>query len=428
MAVYKLDVYLKDKMVGKLCSDNATLSFAYTEEYLSAEFNIKLSASLPLEHVIYKHNETHAFFSGLLPDESVRSKLAEILSVSEKNVFALLERVGGECAGAISLYPEGEKPSDMPNNEFKVFSTNDADNILSSLDKHPMLADDENIRISGAGAQNKLMISFKDDKIAVPLGSTPSTHIIKPAIQNSINGLNISDSVHNELFCMKLAKEVGLPVPDVNVYWLKDKPYYVIDRYDRIIEGSGSVIRLHQEDFCQALNIAPEMKYENENGPSIKDCFDLISGRIASGSMAGMNKITLLQAVIFNYLVGNGDAHGKNFSILYKDDYEELAPFYDILSTVVYGNRHKDKMAMKIGSKYKFKDVQTRHLIQLGVDVGFKETFVKKQIHMLAEMRIGKAAQKVYTKLNADKSTSSKIYDEIMATIIRNSKQILSGI
>jgi len=422
-----LDVYLKGELVGKLTSDAATLSFSYEKKYLDSGTPTKLSASLPLQEEKFDHHDTNSFFSGLLPDAHVREKLAQILKVSKQNTFSLLERIGGECAGAISLHAEGVTPADASETEYKVLGDDEADEILSTLDRHPMLADDDDIRISGAGAQDKLMISFVGGKVAIPMGSTPSTHIIKPAIQKETQGLIISDSVHNEFFCMRLAKEVGLPVPEVKILWIKDKPYYVIERYDREIDN-GRIKRLHQEDFCQALHIPPEMKYQNDGGPSLENCFDLLSARIKSGSMSGVNKIVLLQCVIFNFLVGNGDAHGKNFSILYKDDYEELSPFYDILSTLVYANAHTEKMAMKLGTKYKFKEVSLRHIISFGESVGFKEDFIKKQVHMMAKMRIVSAAQKLHAELDESKFTRSPIYEKIIAVISKNSRQVLRGI
>ena len=150
---------------------------------------------------------TSSFFSGLLPDEDVRCRLAKYLGLSKENIFSLLKEIGGECAGAISLYPEVIDP-DFETENYRVLDDAEGDDILSSLDKRPLLAGEEGVRISGAGAQNKLIIAFVNGKIAIPTGTAPSTHIIKPAI------LGIEESVQNEYFCMKLAQKVGLPVPD----------------------------------------------------------------------------------------------------------------------------------------------------------------------------------------------------------------------
>ena len=273
-----------------------------------------------------------------------------------------------------------------------------------------MLAGEEGIRISGAGAQNKLMITFIDKKIAIPIGSAPSTHIIKPEIQG------IRESVQNEYFCMKLAQKIGLPIPDVYIHWVKEKPYYLIERYDRRKNKNGTITRLHQEDFCQALHFPPEMKYENEGGPTLKDCFTLLDKRIESGSMAPKNKIILLKGIIFNFLIGNRDAHGKNFSLLYDGKIEQLAPFYDLMSTIVYSNHFKAKMAMQLHRKYKFQEISLHQWEEFGKTIGFRSDFMKSHIMELSN-NIRAASQILYEKLSKDLKTQSPIYEEIIQGI-----------
>lgn len=413
-----LDVYLQSQLAGKLTSTNAELTFAYDADYLQSANARKLSASMPLQPEPFGHGIAAPFFSGLLPDEGVRARLARYLSISERNTFALLKAIGGECAGAISLYPEGITPHSQQAPTYRTLSEAEADAVLASLEKRPMLAGEEDVRISGAGAQNKLMIAFDaQGQIAIPTGSTASTHIIKPPIQG------LEDSVFNEFFCMQLASAAGLPVPETRILWIKGKPYYLVARYDREADTSGIVHRLHQEDFCQAMHIAPEIKYENEGGPTLEQCFALLDARITSGAMAGKNKITLLQGVIFNYLIGNGDAHGKNFSILYQGESESLAPFYDLLCTLIYSDAYKAKMAMKIGSKYKFKEVGIRHWEKLGVALGFRPDFVRRQI-VTINNDVAKAATSLFGKLNGNPETASPVYEKIMAVIAANHQRM----
>jgi serine/threonine-protein kinase HipA len=413
-----LDVFLYNHYVGKLCSDNGTLSFAYDTAYLKKRDAVKLSSSLPLKEEVFDHQITSDFFSGLLPDEYVRKRLARYLRISEKNTFALLKEIGGECAGAVSMHIEGNAPDTNARPKYRVLDDKEAHDILSTLDKRPMLAGEEDIRISGAGAQDKLIISFVDGKIAIPKHSTPSTHIIKPAIKE------LEEPVQNEFFCMKLAKTMGLPVPDVSIHRLENYPFYLVERYDRRKDKDGVVTRLHQEDFCQAMHIPPEMKYESKGGPTLEKCFALLDGRIKSGVMAGKNKITLLQGVIFNFLIGNGDAHGKNFSLLYDGESESLSPFYDLICTVVYDDAYKAKMAMKIGSKYKFQEVAVRHFEELGESVGFKPDFVRKQIHTISN-DIAKAAAALHIALNKDPRTASGIYEKIVNVIVKHHNRML---
>lgn len=204
------------------------------------------------------------------------------------------------------------------------------------------------------------------------------------------------------------------------IYRLKDKPYYLIERYDRRKDKNGDVRRLHQEDFCQALHLPPEMKYENEGGPTLKACFSVIDEKINSGSMAPQNKVILLKGVIFNFLIGNGDAHGKNFSLLYDGNSENLAPFYDLMSTVVYSNRFKAKMAMKLSGKYKFKEISMRHWELFGEMIGFSPEFTRKQVLKLSS-NVRQASQALYDEIARDSKTESSIYEKIMVGIIERS-------
>ncbi len=405
-----LNVFLNADLIGRLSSRQAELSFKYDTDYLKKDDAIKLSASFPLQEEAFEHRETAAFFSGLLPDELVRRRLARYLGISEKNTFALLKEIGGECAGAVSVYEDGKSPDTQEEYRYRVLEDMEAHKVLSAIDKRPMMVGEDDIRISGAGAQDKLIIALVDDKIAIPMGNTPSTHIIKPAIKD------LDHSVFNEFFCLKLAKALKLPAPEVHVRWLEGDPYYLIERYDRRKNADGKIVRLHQEDFCQALNIPPENKYEDEGGPTLKRCFELLDERIERGNMAGINRLIFLRGVIFNFLVGNGDAHGKNFSLLYDGEAESLAPFYDIMNTIVYHNAFKAKMAMKIAGKYKFRDIAARHFDVLAEVIGFKPEFVRNELNNMSE-KIVEVATKLKDELNNDSKTASPIYDEIIAAM-----------
>ena len=413
-----LEVYLHGRPIGRLYSDNAILSFTYNLEHLERQNPLKLSASLPLTDTVFDHRATSTFFSGLLPDGDVRTRLARYLGISERNTFALLKEIGGECAGAVSVYPQGVSPEAADKPTCRVLDDNEAAQILTSLDKRPLLAGEENVRISGAGAQDKLMIRLVRGKIAIPTGNTPSTHIIKPAIKG------FEDTVHNEFFCMKLADAAGLRVPEADIFWLKKKPYYLVKRYDRKRKKNGTIRRLHQEDFCQAMNISPEIKYENEGGPTLEQCFALLDERIASGYMSGRNRLSLFQGVVFNFLIGNGDAHGKNFSILYEEgSAESLSPFYDLMCTVVYSDSYKAKMAMKLGGKYRFRDVTARHWEKLGESLGFRPDFLRRQVLTMKE-KVIKAAPVLSDELNKNPETESPIYEEITSVINSNQLRI----
>jgi serine/threonine-protein kinase HipA len=266
-----------------------------------------------------------------------------------------------------------ESPSKKRIDDYIVLSEKEAFQVMRTLEQRPFLVGEEDIRISAAGAQTKLMIAFVKGKMAIPRGDTPSTHIIKPNIPG------YQDTVWNEYFCMTLAKKVGLTTPQVQVIYLENTPFYVVERYDRMQHK-----RLHQEDFCQILNIPPEIKYENEGGVSLIDCFHAMDQWIRAGKMPGVDKLRLLKMIIFNFIIGNTDAHGKNFSVIYQNQGIVLAPCYDLLCTMVYSPNEKDKMAMKLGGEYQHQMIQKKHWEKLAIEMGFKPAFLFQQINRLA--------------------------------------------
>jgi serine/threonine-protein kinase HipA len=226
------------------------------------------------------------------------------------------------------------------------------DEIFEHLKRRPLFAGEMGIRLSLAGAQDKLAVRMIGDKLALMRGGAPTTHILKTLIAGREG---IIDSVHNEIFCLMLAERCGIPAPRAQMRYTTSEPYLLVERYDRKWQGEN-VVRLHQEDFCQALSVPPENKYEREGGPGISACLD----EIQKDSVQPIaDRIAFLNTVIFNYLIGNSDAHGKNFSFLHEQGKPCLAPSYDLLSTAVYPDL-SNKMAMKIGSRYEPRDIHLR--------------------------------------------------------------------
>ncbi len=174
----------------------------------------------------------------------------------------------------------------------------------------PLLAGEKGLRLSLAGAQSKVPVILVDGAVALPAPGQPTTHILKPPIAR------FTATPENEAFVMRLAAAIGLDVAPVEPRVVRDRPYLLVERYDRAVGADGQVRRIHQEDFCQALGVPPETKYASEGGPTFKDCFALLR-RIAE--RPAVDVLKLLDAVIFNAIAGNADAHGKNFSILYSD-------------------------------------------------------------------------------------------------------------
>jgi serine/threonine-protein kinase HipA len=405
-----LDVWFYTSKAGRLIQDDSgRLRFAYDPAYIKSKEPWPLSVSMPLREAEFDERVARPFFSGLLPEELIRDKIAKLLGVSAKNPFSLLEIIGGECAGAISLYPEGTEPHEENPDDIQILDEQHLDEIFEHLKRRPLFAGEKGVRLSLAGAQDKLAVRMIGDKLALMRGGAPTTHILKTLIADREG---ISDSVHNELFCLMLAELCGVPAPRAQMRHTASEPYLLVERYDRKWQGRN-VVRLHQEDFCQALSIPPENKYEREGGPGISACLD----EIQKDSVQPLaDRIAFLNTVIFNYLIGNADAHGKNFSFLYEQGKPRLAPPYDLLSTAVYPDL-SSKMAMKIDGKYEPHDVHLRHWQRLVPDSATARKALEKSLSDMARKTLSHAAQ-LSADLKKDNITSPLI--ESILGIIKN--------
>jgi serine/threonine-protein kinase HipA len=371
----KLDVYLHKHLVGKLVQDDhGNVSFDYVDSWRNNPNAIPLSQSLSLAQARFNRKACRGFFAGILPDESKREVIAKNLGISARNDFAMLEQIGGECAGAVTFIPEGQALPDRDYN-YRPLTPQELAEKLRALPRRPLLAGEEGIRLSLAGAQDKIAVHVAGDNISIPLDGSPSTHILKPAIER-FEGL-----VFNEALCMNLARVIGLATANVSIGNVEGIDYLLVERYDRAQTNDGQLRREHQEDFCQALGIAPEYKYQAEGGPSIKQCFALV--REASSSPV-LDLQPLLDAVIFNWLIGNNDAHGKNFSLVYRGEVSSglqtrLAPLYDLVSTFYY-KELSPKMAMKIGGEYESERIFPQNFEALAEEAGLAKPMVIRRV------------------------------------------------
>ena len=379
-----LDVYLFEDLVGRLVqNDGGQMVFNYVDTWLTSGQAIPLSQSLPLRAKRFRSKECRAFFAGILPEESKREIIARNLGISARNDYAMLERIGGECAGAVTFMPAGQ-PLSAHEPGYRMLSQEELVAIIRELPIRPLLAGEKGVRLSLAGAQDKVAIRVENGEICLPLENAPSTHILKPAAER------FEGVVYNEAFCMKLAGTAGLPTAPVEIGSVEGLDYLLVERYDRHHrvgpDGVQIVERLHQEDFCQALGIVSEHKYQKEGGPSLKQCFGLIRS-VSSAPVLDLRH--LLDAVIFNWLVGNSDAHGKNFSLLYTGMgtgrvETRLAPLYDIVCTVAYSEL-SGEMAMKIGDQYSSERVTPKDFEKLAEDAGLGKPLVKRRVSEVTE-------------------------------------------
>jgi serine/threonine-protein kinase HipA len=372
-----LDVYLAHELVGRLIQDDhGQIAFDYAASWLDQDGAFPISHSLPLRPERFTQKECRGFFGGILPEEGNRRVIARILQISDKNDFAMLERIGGECAGALAFRAEGSAPP-AHHNDYRELTGGELADILRTLPKRPLLAGEKGVRMSLAGAQDKIAVRVDTDgTISLPLGYAPSTHILKPAIA-TWEGV-----VSNEVFCMRLARAVGLAAAETTAHQVEDIAYLLSERYDRTIDEAGAVHRLHQEDFCQALGIPPEIKYQAEGGPGLKDCFAMLR-RTSDNPVQDLG--AMLDAVIFNLLIGNNDAHAKNYALLYDiDGTRRLAPLYDLVSTVFYPEI-ENRLAMKIGGEANPDLVAGKEIEAFAKDAGLGPALVKRRVSEFAD-------------------------------------------
>jgi serine/threonine-protein kinase HipA len=398
-----LDVYLQDQKIGRLWLDEKRrFVFQYDAEWIHQKGAIPLSLHLPLRAEIYPDDLSRPFFSNLLPEAEVKRVIARHLRISESNDFAMLNSIGGECAGAVSVLPAGVAPSVKPG--YRELNEDELHRIIIDLPRRPLMAGVEGMRLSLAGAQNKLPVYMEDDRIFIASGNAPSSHILKPPIRD------LEDTVGNETFCMMLAQRLGLQAPPVTIRRGLDR-IFIIARYDRSRETDGRIVRLHQEDFCQALGFLPDQKYESEGGPSLQQCFTLLQGK---SIRPAADRMVLLRWAIFNYLIGNADAHAKNLAMIFTDRGARLAPFYDLICTQIYPDL-TEKLAMRIGGENRPSWIQGKHWEKFGDSVAIKPSLVLKTLKDMSAA-IMPAAQTLSKEFNKTYGTCP-IIEKILAVI-----------
>jgi serine/threonine-protein kinase HipA len=407
-----LGVWCFDRLAGTLTDSRPAMTFAYDLGWL-ADGKPPLSQSLPLDGASTPQAAA-AFFGGLLPEGVPREQLARRLGVSERNDFSLLAAVGGDTAGAITLLPPGQEP-EPGGHDVEWLDDDELVKLVKDLPSRPMHADEDGeYRLSLAGAQDKLpVVVGHDGRIGLTKGSTPSTHILKTPIER------LANTVVNEALCPAIGRELGIDAVSATPHRIRDREFLLVQRYDRR-EADGQKLRLHQEDFCQALGIPTDRKYEAEGGPSLADCFGLLR---EATEIPAREIVKLVDQVALSFLVGNHDAHGKNYSLLYLPETSgaTLAPAYDIISTFAYhkSNDTTRKMAMCIGGEYKPEYLAPRHLDRLIAEAGLGPAAARRRL--LAHARAAPhAARKVRGELAVD-GWDAPVLDAIIEIVDKRS-------
>lgn len=432
----RLHVYQNGNIVGYLTKEpSGAVEFIYADEWLSNDRAYPVSLSMPLREDAYKGAPVVAVFENLLPDsESLRSRVAEKVGADGTDAYSLLVQIGRDCVGALQFFPENADVnfSDLRTIQGEAIKDEEIETLLNNLARVPLGLDREHdFRISVAGAQEKTALLFHKGKWMRPTGTTPTTHILKTQIGELPNGIDLSNSVENEFYGLAVMEAFGLPVNKAEIKTFGNTKSLVIERFDRFWTQDGILLRIPQEDCCQALSIPPSRKYQsdhrpsNEKQPSMVEILNLLKG---SDQPADDQKAFLKAQIIF-WLIGATDGHGKNFSIyLGQGGGFVLTPFYDVLTAQPFFDAHKFqkkemKMAMSVGSHnhYKMADIQGRHFVQTAQKAGLPNYIAKEALDEIASIA-EKGIQAVEKKLPPD--FPADIHESVMRAIQSHLKSL----
>ncbi len=355
----ELAIWLDGRVVAVVERDRQRLRLAYTPAVVSSVpgGTPLLSIQFPVSNRSFPTGVTRAFLDGLLPEGDSRRVIAEEFGLRSNDTFGLIRALGRDSAGALVIQPaEDPRPPTPSVLAAERLSDGELAELVAKLRSAP-LGVDERVRISLAGVQEKLALTrLPDGAWGRPVDGAPSTHILKPDIAN------YPRTVENEVFCMRLARALGLSVASVEMTTVAGRNLIAVERYDRVVDGAGGVRRQHQEDICQAMGLLPTTKYEEDGGPSLDKLARILSTYDPDALP------TLVQATTLNVLVGNGDAHGKNFSLTHDGDGRvRLAPLYDVLSTLMYSD---ERLAMCIDTVQRTRRVTATRIVNEAVSWG----------------------------------------------------------
>jgi len=371
-----LNVFYETEIVGVLSEDDEErLSFNYSKTWLENPHSFPLSIALKLTEEAYGHLLTKAFFENLLPEGSVKEILEEHSKTNIKGEFDFLKIYGEDCAGAFVITPLNQVPI-KPNQNLK--KEIELETLYGYLNQNKSLTDaivnNEGGHFSLAGAQDKIPVIIEDTKLYIPLGNIPTTDIVKPHVRyfNSTK-----DSPYNEYFCMKLARAVGLNVPDVDIIE-GEYPLYITRRFDRI-EVDAVIKRIHQQDFCQARGITSSKKYESDGGPTFASNYNLVKD-VSVAPIPDLNQ--LLMWLWFNLVIGNNDCHSKNLAFLQTKVGLRLSPFYDLLSTTIY-KEISPRFSYSFGKQMLWYKMSKKNLAMQAKEMGISEAAFKNPANKL---------------------------------------------
>lgn len=378
-----LNVYLNGRLVGRLRKETSgAIDFQYDGSWLDWEHALPVSLSLPLREDRYIGDPVIAVFDNLLPDnEGIRKSLAERVKADGYDAYSLLAAIGRDCVGALQFLPEDSEPEPSGTITGRPVDDEEIGRLVSNLASAPLGVDeDAEFRISLAGAQEKTALLYWNDQWHIPHGTSATTHILKPQIGMLGNGIDMSQSVENEHFCMRLMEELGLPTAETDIQDFDGSRVLVVKRFDRLWTKDKRLIRLPQEDLCQALSVPPTLKYQSDGGPGMPEVLDMLKG---SDNPETDQKLFVKAQIIF-WLIGATDGHAKNFSLfLTPGGRFSMTPIYDVLSAQPNMDagqirRNQMKLALSVGDNrhYVIERILPRHFQQTAKRCGIAESMI----------------------------------------------------
>lgn len=387
-----LDVFLNARPVGRLRRlGSGAVDFRYDHGWLGWEHALPISISLPLREDRYLGDPVIAVFDNLLPDpEPTRRRIAERIGAEGHDAYSLLARLGRDCVGALQILPEGQDPGPAGTVDGRPADDGEIAEKLRNLAVAPLgLDDDAEFRISIAGAQEKTAFLYWKDQWHIPRGATATTHIIKPQIGMLPNGIDLSRSVENEHLCLKLAAALGLPSAATEIADFDGERVLVVERFDRLWTEDERLLRLPQEDCCQALSVPPSLKYDADGGPGMTDILDLLRG----SDDPDADRRMFVKAQIVFWLLGATDGHAKNFSIFLKPGGRfRMTPLYDVMSAqpAVDAGRLREngfRLALAVGDNrhYAIDTILPRHFAQTAAREGIPAQLIDEICGELSE-------------------------------------------
>lgn len=374
-------IYYESFEVGRIDVSEGGVSFVYDNRWRASRNAFPISLTMPLDRPEHPAHILLPWLSNLLPEAQALRTVGGRLGIAPEDVVGMLRHIGQDTAGALSIGRprEGAQPAYRP-----IESDAALERIINDLPAKPFLVGEAGVSMSLAGVQTKLPLAVFDGALAVPVNRAPSTHILKPD-----GGERLFGSVQNEALCLTLARLVGLDAAAVTTGVAGTRSYLLVTRFDRHLDAPGRWLRLHQEDFCQALGKPPAAKYEHNQtgikGPSLKDMLGLLDEKATAA-----DRIALLDGIIFNVLINNADSHAKNYSIYLLPDGPQLAPLYDLMCAAPCWDVTQN-MAQAIDGKNRGNHIHGQHWQRLARACGLNPTAVLRRVEDLATATLAQA-------------------------------------